>query len=36
VITLSKDFERAQHVHRQYARLTLDEQGKIIKMVVSH
>lgn len=36
VVTLSKNFERAQHIHRQYARLTLDEQGKIIKMVVSH
>jgi hypothetical protein len=36
VVTLSKNFERAHHVHRQYARLTLDEQGKIIKMVVSH
>jgi len=36
VLTLSKSFERAQHIHRQYARLTLDESGKIIKMVVSH
>jgi hypothetical protein len=36
VVTLSKNFEHAQHIHRQYARLTLDEQGKIVKMVVSH
>ncbi len=36
VVTLSKNFERAQHTHRQYARLTLDEQGNIVKMVVSH
>ena len=36
VVTLSKNFERAQRVHKQYARLTLDERGKIIKMVVSH
>jgi hypothetical protein len=36
VVTLSKNFEQAQHTHRQYARLTLDECGKIVKMVVSH
>jgi len=36
IVTLSKNFERAQRVHKQYARLTLDEQGKIIKLVVSH
>lgn len=36
VVTLSKNFEQAQRVHRQYARLTLDERGKIVKMVVSH
>ena len=36
VVTLSKNFERARHVHRQYARLTLDEGGNIVKMVVSH
>jgi hypothetical protein len=35
VVTLSKNFERARHTHRQYARLTLDENGKIVKMVVS-
>jgi hypothetical protein len=36
VVTLSKNFEQAQQTHRQYARLTLDERGKIVKMVVSH
>jgi tetratricopeptide (TPR) repeat protein len=36
IVTLSKNFERAQHIHRQYARLTLDDQGKIVKMVISH
>jgi hypothetical protein len=36
VVTLSKNFERAHHIHRQYARLTLDERGRIVKMVVSH
>ena len=36
VVTLSKNFERAQHTHRQYARVTLDERGQIVKMVVSH
>ncbi len=36
VVTLSKNFEQAQHTHKQYARLTLDERGKIVKMVVSH
>jgi hypothetical protein len=36
VVTLSKSFERANKQHRQYARLTLDDRGKIVKMVVSH
>lgn len=36
VVTLSKNFEQAQQTHKQFARLTLDEQGKIVKMVVSH
>jgi hypothetical protein len=36
VVTLSKNFVRAQQIHRQYARLTLDEGGNIVKMVVSH
>ena len=36
VVTLSKNFEQAKHIHKQYARLTLDEGGKIVKMVVSH
>ncbi len=36
VVTLSKNFEKNAKVHTQYARLTLDEGGKIVKMVVSH
>jgi hypothetical protein len=36
VVTLSKNFEGGQRKHTQYARLTLDDQGKIVKMVVSH
>jgi hypothetical protein len=36
VVTLNKTFEHAQRRHTQYARLTLDERGKIVKMVVSH
>jgi hypothetical protein len=36
VVMLSKNFEQAQSKHTQYARLTLDERGKIVKMVVSH
>ncbi len=35
VVTLSKNFERSARIHRQYARLTLDERGNVIKMVVS-
>ncbi|HSB65762.1 MAG TPA: C25 family cysteine peptidase, partial [Anaerolineales bacterium] len=36
VITLSKNFERDHLMHRQYARVTLDDRGRIVKMVVSH
>jgi hypothetical protein len=36
VVTLSKNFQQAQRTHKQYARLTLDERGNIVKMVVSH
>ncbi len=36
VVMLNKTFEHAQRKHTQYARLTLDDRGKIIKMVVSH
>jgi hypothetical protein len=35
VITLSKDVPRSAHVHHHYARLTLDAQGKLVKLVVS-
>jgi hypothetical protein len=36
VVTLSKNFEQAHRTHKQYARLTLDDRGNIIKIVVSH
>jgi hypothetical protein len=36
VVTLSKSYEGTRHTHRQFARLTLGEGGKIVKMVVSH
>jgi hypothetical protein len=35
MVTISKETYLAQHVHHQYARLTLDAQHKMIKMVVS-
>lgn len=35
LVTLSKHVPSAQHVHPQYARLTLDAQGKLVKLVVS-
>jgi hypothetical protein len=35
VITLSKQIEKAQHLHNQFARITFDESGKLVKLVVS-
>jgi hypothetical protein len=35
VVTLSKQMVRARHVHETYARLTLDKQGKVVKLTVS-
>jgi hypothetical protein len=35
VVTLSKTIQQAAFVHRHYARLTLDSQGKLVKLVVS-
>jgi hypothetical protein len=35
VITLSKDVPQPTHIHHHYARLTLDAQGKLVKLVVS-
>lgn len=35
LITLSKQVTRSNHVHNQYARLTLDARGKLVKLVVS-
>lgn len=35
VITLSKDIPNSTHLHHHYARLTLDAQGKLVKLAVS-
>ncbi|MGE5224459.1 MAG: hypothetical protein ACM3PY_18645, partial [Omnitrophica WOR_2 bacterium] len=35
VITLSKQVQQSSSIHRHYARLTLDSQGKLVKLVVS-
>jgi hypothetical protein len=35
VVTLSKTVQQSAFVHRHYARLTLDAQGKLVKLVVS-
>jgi len=35
VVTLSKQIKNLTSVHRHYARLTLDSQGKLVKLVVS-
>jgi hypothetical protein len=32
---LSKEVVRSTHTHRHYARLTLDEQNQLVKLVVS-
>ena len=36
LVTLSKPVSGAQGVHLHFARLTLDAQGKLVKLVVSH
>jgi hypothetical protein len=35
LVTLSKQVDLAGHLHPQYARLTLDSQGKLVKLVIS-
>ncbi len=35
LVTLSKQVQRECHVHPHFARLTLDGQGKLVKLVVS-
>lgn len=35
VVTLSKQVQKGSGLHRHYARLTLDSQGKLVKLVVS-
>ena len=35
VITISKNVKVANHLHRHYARVTIDKQGKLIKLALS-
>jgi hypothetical protein len=35
LVILSKSVSHTDHVHKHYARLTLDERGKLVKLVVS-
>jgi hypothetical protein len=35
VVSFSKQITFDQHVHKQFARVTLDQQGKVIKMAIS-
>jgi hypothetical protein len=35
VVSFSKQVNFDQHIHRQYARVTMDQQGKVIKMAIS-
>jgi len=35
VVTLSKQIQQNSHLHQQFARLTLDAEGKLVKLVVS-
>lgn len=35
VVSFSKQLKQAERVHKQYARVTLDKEGKIIKLAVS-
>ena len=35
VVSFSKQVSFDHHVHRQYARVTLDQQGKVVKMAIS-
>jgi hypothetical protein len=35
VVSFSKQVKQAEHIHRQYARVTLDKQGKMVKFSVS-
>jgi hypothetical protein len=35
VVTFSKQINLAEHTHRQFARVTMDKQGKVVKLAVS-
>ncbi len=35
VVSFSKQFSQSEKTHMQYARVTMDKQGKVIKLAVS-
>ncbi|MPN57929.1 hypothetical protein SDC9_205625 [bioreactor metagenome] len=35
VVSFSKQITFDHHIHRQFARVTLDSQGKVVKMAIS-
>jgi hypothetical protein len=35
IVVLSKEVSSAVHIHHHYARLTLDDQNRLVKLVVS-
>jgi hypothetical protein len=35
VVSFSKQVSFDQHIHRQYARVTMDQQGKVVKLAIS-
>lgn len=35
VVSVSKHFENSKHIHRHYARMTLNPNGKVVKLAVS-
>ncbi len=35
VVSFSKQITQSERVHKQYARVTLDKQGKMVKLTVS-
>ena len=35
VVSFSKQVNFDQHIHRQYARVTMDQQGKVVKLAIS-
>jgi hypothetical protein len=35
VVSFSKQFNQSEKIHRQYAKVTMDKQGKVLKLAVS-